>query len=180
MTNKGFDLIELNKLQSQMTKSGKNYVIIESDDNSDDFKNFLFIGKHEERDVIYDAAIYTLKVQHHSEVYEIAENEASIKFPDYTKFDAEGEEVDHLDDLDEEVGLFMAEVMEEIEDEERVKVQEHIDIDLTNDFGIGLDVGLNIVMVDDVVISDFITKFNDNELKLDPTFYAFQLDHDMD
>lgn len=180
MTNKGFDLIELNKLQSQMTKSGKNYVLIDSEDNSDDFKNFMFIGNHEGKDVIYDAVIYTLKVQHHSEVYEIAENEAAIKFPSYKRFDTLGADVDELDDLDEEVGLFMAEVMEEIEDEERVKVQEHIDVDLNNDFGIGLDVGLNIVMVDDVVISDFITKFNNDEVQLDTTFYAFQLDHDMD
>jgi len=180
MINKGFDLIELNKLESQLTKSGKNYVLIESEDNSDDFKNFMFIGKHEDRDVIYDAAIYTLKVQHHSEVYEIAENEAAMKFPDYQKFDTVGEDVDVLNELDEEVGLFMAEVMEEIEDEERVKVQEHIDVDINNDFGIGLDVGLNIVMVDDVVISDFIEKFNNGEVKLDSTFYAFQLDHDMD
>jgi len=181
--NKGFDLTELGKVRNQTAKSGKTFVLVESEDNSDDFKNFLFIGKLEGRDVIYDAAIYTLKVQHNSEVYEIAEHEAAMKFPDYKKINYEEDEngnIESLEDLEEELGLFMAEVMEEIEEEERVKVKEHVEIDLNNDFGIGLDVGLNVEVVDDRVISDFIVKFNDDEVKLDPTFYSFQLDHDED
>ena len=181
--NKGFDITELGKVRNEMARAGMAYVLVDSEDNSDDFMNFLFIGKHEGRDVIYDAVIYTLKVQHHSEVYEIAEHEAAIKFPDYKKINYEEDEngdIEPLEDLEEELGLFMAEVMEEIEEEERVKVKEHVDIDLNNDFGIGLDVGLNVEVVDDEVICGFIVKFNDDELKLDPTYYAFQLDHDED
>jgi hypothetical protein len=180
-TNKGFDLAELKNLRDKMAKSGNTYVTVDSEDNSDDFQNFLFIGKYENRDVIYDAAIYTLKVQHHSEVYEMAEHEAAIKFPNYKKIDYEEDEngdIEPLEELEEEMGLFMAEVMEEIEDEERVKVKEHIDIDINSDFGIGLDVGLNIEVVEESVINDFIIKFNNDEVKLDPTMYSFQLDHD--
>ena len=79
-----------------------------------------------------------------------------------------------LDCDEEEIGLFMAEVMMELEEEGEVKVNEHAEIDNHLDFGIGLDVALNVDQITDEVITNFIEDFNGESLKLDPTMYAFR------
>ena len=49
-----------------------------------------------------------------------------------------------LDPLAEEIGLFMAEVIMELEEEETVKVKEHIEIDSNSEFGVSMDIGLQV------------------------------------
>ena len=70
----------------------------------------------------------------------------------------------------------MTEVMDELEEDEAVKVQEHVDVDPNIDYGIGLDVGLHVDKITPQVIEKFIKEFNDDTLKLDPTHYSFQFD----
>ena len=72
----------------------------------------------------------------------------------------------------------MTEVMDELEEDEAVKVQEHVDVDPNIDYGIGLDVGLNVDQINPKVIEKFIKEFNEDTLKLDPTHYSFQFDED--
>lgn len=178
--NDGFDPAEIAKLKSEIGED-QSYAIIESEDNSDDFKNFYFIGMYEGKEVIYDAAIYTLRLQHSSEIHELAEHKVAQKFPDYKSISYEEDEngdIEPLDDLEEEIGLYLTEVMDELEEEEAVKVQEHVDIDEHADFGIGLDVGLHVDAITHQVIEKFIKDFNDDTLKLDKTHYSFQFDHD--
>ena len=180
-TNQGFDQEEIRKLKEACAESGNSFVTVDSEDNSDDYQNFQFLGMFEGKEVIYDAAVYTLRMLHNSEVYEIAEHEAAKKFPEYKKIDYEEDEngdIEPLDDLEEEIGLFIAEVMENLEEEESVKVKEHIELDDKLDYGIGLDVALNVETVDDKVIENFIRDFNNDDVKLDPTLYSFQLDED--
>lgn len=175
--NQGFNPEEIQKLKEQMAKNGKPFVLVESEDNSDEYANFYFLGMYEGKEVIYDTALYTLRLHHSSELYELAEHKAAQKFPEYQKIAYEEDEngdIEPLGDLEEEIGLFITEAMEELEEEEAVKVQEHVDTDLNIDFGIGLDVGLNVDKVDDGVISRFIREFNEDTLKLDETLYAFQ------
>lgn len=175
--NQGYNPEEIEKLKQQMSASGKSFVIVESEDNSDEYMNFYFIGMYEGKEVIYDAALYTLRLHHSSELYELAEHKAAQRFPEYHKIAYEEDEngdIEPLGDLEEEIGLFITESMEEMEEEETVKVQEHVDEDLNIDFGIGLDVGLNIDRVSDEVINKFINDFNDDNLKLDDTLYSFQ------
>ena len=43
-SNQGFDPQEIEELRKEMASSGKSYIVIESEDNSDDFMNFYFIG----------------------------------------------------------------------------------------------------------------------------------------
>ena len=151
------------------------------DDNSEEYQNFQFVGKHQGKDVIYDAAIYTLKMLHNSEVFEMAQHKAAQKFPEYKRIAYEEDEngdIEPLGDNEEEIGLFIAEVMEELEEEEAIKVQEHVEIDDKLDFGIGVDASLNVVEVNDEVIRKFVAEFNDDTLKLDPRHYSFQLDED--
>ena len=68
----------------------------------------------------------------------------------------------------------------ELEEEDVIKVSEHVDIDEHGDFGIGLDVGLNVDKVSQEVIEKFITAYNSDTLKLDDTLYSFQFDHGED
>ncbi len=103
----------------------------DEDETSDEYAHFYFVGKFEGRDVVYDAVIYTLRLQHESEMYEIAEHRAAKHFPEYKKISYEEDEngnLETLDPLEEEIGLFMAEVIMELEEEGTVKVKEHVDL----------------------------------------------------
>ncbi|OEK04324.1 hypothetical protein [Roseivirga misakiensis] len=177
-SNSGFDPTEIEKMRAEIG-SDQSYVVIESEDNSDDFMNFYFIGKHDGKEVIFDAALYTLRLQHSSEIHEMAEHKVAQKFPDFKKISYEEDEngdIEPLDDLEEEIGLYLTEVMDELEEEDAIKVSEHIDVDEHIDFGIGLDVGLNIEKVTHESIEKFIKDFNADAIKLDETLYSFQFD----
>lgn len=175
--NQGFDQEEIKKLKEEIVASGRNYVVIESEDNNDEFINFYFIGMFEGKEVIYDAALYTLKMQHNSEIFELAQHKVAQKFPQYKAIDYQEDEngdIAPLNDLDEEIGLYLTEVMDELEEEEAVKVKEHVGIDENIDFGIGVDAGLNVEIITPEIIEKFINDFNEDNLHLDETFYSFQ------
>jgi len=177
MENKGFNQTDINDLRERITKSGQNYLVVDTEDNGPEYMNFNFIGMYEGHEVIYDAVIYTLRLQHNSEIYEIAEKKASERFPDFNELnysEDENGDLAELDDAEEEIGLYMAEVMMELEEEESVKVQEHIETDPNNDYGIGLDIGLNVDEVSSEIITAFVEEFNADSIKLDSNLYSFQ------
>ncbi|NVJ86126.1 MAG: hypothetical protein HWE15_07455 [Algoriphagus sp.] len=177
LENPGFDPKEVNKLRSSLEASGKTYYLVPEAENSDEYVNFYFIGMYEGREVIYDAALYTLRLHHASEVYELAEHEAAKKFSDFNGIRYEEDENGNLLPLtseEEEIGWFITEMIMEIEEEESVKVQEFLDIDTHHDYGIGLDAALNVEHIDDAVIKKFIVEFNDDTIQLDETLYSFQ------
>ena len=68
----------------------------------------------------------------------------------------------------------MAEVILELEEEESVKVKEHVDMDVHADFGIALDIGLHVEKITPAIVENFIRDFNNDSLQLDPTLYSFQ------
>lgn len=175
--NEGFDPENIEKLKNELKKANRPYKIIPDEENSDEFVNFYFIGMYEGKEVIYDAALYTLRLHHASEVYEIAEHEAAKKFPNFNGISYEEDENGNMMPLtseQEEVGWFITEMIMEMEEEEAVKVQEFVDMDTHHDFGIGLDAALNVEYIDEGVIKKFIKEFNDDTIKLDETMYAFQ------
>jgi hypothetical protein len=60
-----------------------------------------------------------------------AEHRAAKHFPEYKKINYEEDENGNLaalDPLEEEIGLYMAEVIMTLEEEESVKVKEHVDL----------------------------------------------------
>ncbi|MHA7128780.1 hypothetical protein [Algoriphagus namhaensis] len=175
--NLGFDPQEIEKLKNELEKSGSLYKVIPDDENSEEFVNFYFIGMYEGKEVIYDAALYTLRLHHSSEVYELAEHEAAKKFPNFKGISYEEDENGNMLPLtseQEEIGWFITEIIMDIEDDERVKVQEFVDIDTHHDFGIGLDAALNVEEISEEIIENFIKDFNDDTLELDDTAYSFQ------
>jgi len=62
----------------------------------------------------------------------------------------------------------------ELEEEEAVKVQEHVDMDNHVDFGIALDIGLQVESITPEVVEKFINDFNNDTIQLDDTLYSFQ------
>lgn len=180
-SNPGFDPENIEKLKDELKKSGKLFKIIPDEENSDEFVNFYFIGMFEGKEVIYDAALYTLRLHHSSEVYELAEHEAAKKFPNFKGINYEEDENGNMKPLtseEEEIGWFITEIIMELEEEEAVKVQEFVDLDTNHDFGIGLDAALNIEEIDESVVTKFIREFNEDTLVLDETLYSFQTEED--
>lgn len=178
-TNKGYDGQVIAEYKKRMEATGQRYVVDDSDDdNNEEYQHFYFIGKDDDgRELVYDAVMYTLRMQHESELFEIAEHKAAQHFPDYKKIAYEEDENGDLSTLDsrqEEIGLYMAEVILELEDEEAVKVREHVDMDKHVDFGIALDIGLHVDAITPEVIGKFIDDFNGDNLQLDETLYSFQ------
>lgn len=173
----GNDQKTIEEYKAKIKASGKSYIPDEEDENTEEFAHFYFIGMFEGKEVIYDTVLYTLRLQHESELFEIAEHRAAKHFPKYKKIAYDEDEngnLETLDPLQEEIGLFMAEVIMELEEDEAVKVKEHTEVDTKAEFGIGLDVGLHIPEVTHEVISTFIKNFNDDTLVLDETLYSFQ------
>jgi hypothetical protein len=175
--NKGYDRQVIEAYRQKIRASGQSFIYDDIDEPSDEYAHFYFIGQHEGREVIYDAMLYTLRLQHESELFEIAEHRAARHFPNFKKITYEEDEngnLETLDDQEEEIGLYMAEVILELEEEDHVKVKEHVDFDQHVDFGIALDIGLHVEEVNPEVIEQFIADFNNDSLKLDTTLYSFQ------
>lgn len=180
-SNPGFDQQNIDNLKTELEKSGKNFKIIPDEENSEEFVNFYFIGMFEGKEVIYDAALYTLRLHHASEVYELAEHEAAKKFPNFKGINYEEDENGNMKPLsseEEEIGWFITEIIMEMEEEETVKVQEFVDVDTNHDYGVGVDAALNVEEISEKTIAKFVQEFNDDTLVLDETLYAFQTEED--
>lgn len=177
MENKGFDPAVIQEYKEKMLAEGKPFLMDPEDEISDEYVHFYFIGFFEGKEVIYDTVMYTLRLQHESELFEIAEHRAAKHFPQYKKITYEEDEngnLETLDPMEEEIGLFMAEVIMELEEEEAVKVKEHVDLDSHTDFGVALDVGFHLDKISSKDIEAFIKNFNEDTLSLDETLYSFQ------
>ena len=173
----GFDLKNIDEFKAIVKDTGKQYILDKEDELTDEYAHFYFVGKYQGKEIIYDAVIYTLRLQHESELFEIAEHRAAKHFPQYKKISYDEDEngnLQALDALEEEIGLFMAEVIMELEEEETVKVKEHVDIDEHADLGVGLDIGLHTDKITPKVIEKFIKDYNEDTLQLDDTHYSFQ------
>src|SRR5688500_15460691 len=175
--NKGFDPQMIQEYKDKMKASGTAWLKDEEDEHNDEYTHFYFIGMYEGKEVIYDTVMYTLRLQHESELFEIAEHRAAQHFPEYKKIAYEEDENGNLatlDPLEEEIGLFIAEVIMELEEEESVKVKEHVDMDPNTDFGVALDIGFHLEKITAHDIERFIRNFNEDTLELDETISSFQ------
>ncbi len=171
----------LSQIKTKLVETDQPFIIADSEDNGEEFVNFYFLGTYEGKEVVFDAVLYTLRLHHESELYEIAEHEAAKRFSSFKKIKYEEDENGDmvvLDGEEEEIGLYMAEIIMELEDEGSVKVQEHVDVDPNIDEGIGLDIGLNLPKIGNEEIEKFIDDYNNNRLKLDDTLYSFHLEKD--
>lgn len=175
--NTGYQPHVIEDFRQRMGAMGRNFLFDDTDEQSEEYAHFYFIGKYEGKDVVYDAVMYTLRLHHESELYEIAEHQAAKHFPDYKKITYEEDENGNLEALDpraEEIGLYMAEVIMQLEEEDAVKVREHVDVDAHAEFGVSLDIGMHVEKITPAVIEKFVREYNDDTLRLDETLYTFQ------
>lgn len=179
ITEDDFRSDTIEKVKDELAKSGASYVVNDCEDNSEDFLQFLFIGKHEGKEVLFDAAAYTLHLHHESELYDTAEREAIKRFPEYRALILKGVEVQEgmlPAALEEEIGIYLTETMMDLEEEEAIKVKENLELDDELDHRVGLDISLHVEKISPQVVEKFIREFNSGTLKLDPTLYSFQSD----
>jgi hypothetical protein len=171
--NEGYSKKEIELLKEECEEEGLNFVLIEDEDDLDDsgeYARFQFVGKHEGQEVIYDALLSTLAMHHTSLLYEEAEKKVKKVYKDYIPH----EERPKNYKINEEAEQMMEELIEEMEDEETIKVSEFVDKDLDFEFGIALEVALNVEEITADVIEKFIEDFNGGNLKLDKTLYSFK------
>ena len=172
MKNEGFDPQEIAELKAECQEEGQNYIIVEDEDGMNDsgeFAHFQFVGKHNGEEVIFDAMMSTLRLNHSSLVFEEAETRMKKEYPGYVEVDRRKPNYQ----MTEEMELMLEEIIEELEEEELIKVSEFIEIDEDFEYGIGLDVTLNVEEITDEVITDFVNNFNAGTIKLDTTLYSF-------
>jgi hypothetical protein len=174
--NPGLEPAEIEKIKQKCRQANQSYILNEAEPQGEEFAHFLFVGNHEGKEVIFDAVMYTLRLHHSSVLYEIAEDKACEQFPHYKKWDFEENENGEMvlpEDLDEEVEMFKADVMAELEESESVKVKEYVQIDTDFDYGYALEVCLNVEEITEADINKFVKDFNANALQLDETLYTF-------
>ena len=182
-TNQGYDPQEIENLKEECHLAGQSYVVNDNEPQGDEFAHVHFVGKHEGHEVIFDTVIYTLRLHHSSLVYEMAEDKAAERFPHYVRWEPKEDENGELappEEADEEIELFKAETIAELEDSEAVKVREEVQLDTDFEYGISLDACLNVEEITHEVIDKFIREFNSGTLKLDDTMYSFAHDEDYD
>lgn len=176
--NLGFDPKEIKELEAECKAENSNFVFCEDEEenimeDSEEFAHVQFVGKHNDEPVIYDAIFYTLRLHHSSMVYERAVNEVKKTFPKYLAYEERDDNYEIDPEIEEEAELMITEIIETLEEDEEVKVSEHIEIDTEFEYGIGIEVSLNVEKITEDVIEDFVKKFNSNTLKLDNTLYSF-------
>ncbi len=179
MSNLGLQPEEIARVKELCKKAGTSYVINanEEEPQGEEFAYFLFVGEYEGKEVVFDSVLYTLRLHHMSVLYEMAEDRACKKYPDYEKVSLEEDEDlnSHLSEEKlEEIELFKAEMMDELEENEEVKVQEYINLDTDFDYGIALEACLNIEEITPQTLEDFVQGFKAKTLSLDDTLYSFR------
>jgi hypothetical protein len=162
--NKGYEAAEIARIKAEAAQAGRSFVWSTSQERDEEGAYFYFVGNDGEgKEVVFDAFLYTLRAEYEMAVYDLAEERLLQKFPKFTGVEnASEDELDYLDLL-----------VDEIESEDEVAVIERIEIDESAEYGVGLDVTLNLDEVNEAVIEKFVAEFNANTLELDDTEFSF-------
>ena len=170
--NAGYTQEEIDLLKEECEELGQSFVLVDEDEPEEeaDYVQFQFVGKHEGKEVIYDAVLSTLSMHHSSRLYEEAEKKIAKIYPDFVPYELREENTP----VNEEAELMMEEFIQEMEDEETIKVAEFVETDTGFDFGIGIDAALNVEEITVEIIEKFISDFNNGTLNLDKTLYSFK------
>ncbi len=176
--NPGFDPEEIEQLKKECRKEKLNFVYVadeleEDEDENNEHAHIQFVGWYKDKEVIFDALIYTLRLHHSTLVYDEALERLKVEMPGYVSPDERDEDEEFDEEQDQEAELLLTEFIEEIEETEEIKVKEHVEIDTTFEYGIGLEVGLNKTEINEKLISDFIIAYNAGRVQLDSTVYSF-------
>lgn len=177
-TNPGFSIEEIQNLKSLCAQENRSFVYIDDENlpigNDKEMVHIQFVGHYDKQEVIYDAILCTLQLHYSSAVYEAAEKEVMQHFPLYVPIENRDESYVENEAFEEEVEVMILEIIDELEENDEVKVSEYIEIDENFEFGVGLDVALYVPAFEIDVIEKFITNFNGGTLSLDPSRFSFR------
>ena len=171
--NPGFSQAEIQKLREECEAEGQIFVMVEDElelADSGEYLQFQFIGKYEGKEVIYDAALFTLELHYQSQLMEMAEQRVAKMHKGFVPLDERKPGYRVKPEIDELVQEFM----EEVEEEDSLKVSEFIELDADFEFGIGLEVALNVEEINSQLIAEFIKDFNAGTCKPDTNLYSFK------
>lgn len=158
----------IEKIRTECAKIKKNFVFNPEEDKDEELQtaSILFVTKKNNKDYLVDAFVMTSHFQYHMEVMDEAEAQFVKKFPklegkDYLDFTEEQQDI--LDNL-----------MDEIYENESVKVQEFCseEIEEKENF-IELEVGLNRDELTEAILEKLVNDYNSNKLVLDDTALSF-------
>ena len=180
--NPGFLAEEIANLTALCAAENKSFIVIDDEDlpmgNDKEMVHIQFVGNYKEKEVVYDAILCTLQLHYSSTIYEEAEREAIEQFPLYVPIENRDETYVANEALDDEVEMMILEIIDEIEENDDIKVSEYVEIDEDFDFGISLEAALYVAALEDEVIEKFISDFNANSLKLDSSLYSFKTEEE--
>ncbi|CAG5068919.1 hypothetical protein DYBT9623_01651 [Dyadobacter sp. CECT 9623] len=175
--NPGFDPEEIAQLRNECKAENSNFIHVddefEDEEENNEHAHVQFVGMYKDAEVIYDALIYTLRLHHSTLVYDEALERLKKEMPNYISQDERPENYKISAEEEEDAEMLLTEFIEEIEENEEITVREHVEVDDSFEYGVGLEVGLNKTEITDKVIDDFIARFNAGSVELDPTLYSF-------
>jgi len=183
--NPGFDPEEIAQLKKECKAERLNFIYVadeleDEEEENNEHAHVQFVGYYKEKEVVYDALIYTLRLHHSTLVYDAALERLKKEMPHYVSQDERTGDEKITEEEDEEAELLLTEFIEEIEENEEITVREHVEIDDQFEYGVGLEVGLNKTEINEKTINDFIIRFNSGRIQLDPTLYSFTGSEDED
>ncbi len=174
--NEGYDPKEIQVLQEEIAETGNLFVFKEEYEPNEEYGEFLFIGTHEGKPVVFDCIMYLLSVSYENKLLEEAEALASKQNPAWAAIIDAGNETEYPEDLED----FIAYTLVDLEEDEAVMVKEAVELDFNFEFGIGMEVSLNLDAIIPAEINEFISQYNDGTFEPDPTLYSFEEEEEED
>jgi hypothetical protein len=172
-----FDFQSVKNLKAHLAEKKASWVYHPNNEKDDDVAEFLFVGKYEGKEVVFDVAICTLFLCYEQMIFEAADAEVQELLPKYGEWVAlMQQDPDRLPPLEKELEAKANEmrdgIMDEL-DEESMGVQEFMEIEQESDEVYVVNLGLNVETITNEAISDFVKKYNEGTFKLDEDFYSF-------
>jgi hypothetical protein len=160
---------DIKKLRKQCAQLGKSFIYHpdeEQDEEEGQYFNFLFVGKDNGKEVIFDAYMTTLSYEYHMSVMDEADTKFFDKYPDLREKD--------FFELNDTQQAEYDKIVDAIYEQDLVKVQEDmVFYEDDEPHIVGAEVFLNVKVINDQVIDEFIRKFNSDTLELDDRMYSF-------
>ena len=168
--NKGLENKEVERIKALCKKEGKNFIYNTEEERDENFAHFFFVGEHEGKEVVFNGFMFSLEMEYISSLYDAAQEVLLERMPNLTEDDLDTDSIEIVGQLED--------IVAEIEDAGEIQVQEFVELDESVDYGIGINVCLNLLEVTDQDIEDFVDQINKDELELDPTAYSFDFDEE--
>jgi hypothetical protein len=168
--NLGFDPAHIQSIKDACAKKKQSFILGEDSEYGEESANFLFVGMHNGKEVVFDAFIYTLETEFFANIFEDAKEAVIEQNPQYANEDFTLEEGKHIE--------LMEDMADELMDDEDYKVCEFVDIDEDVEYGVAIDFCLNVPEISKDLIERIVKDFKANTLELDETFYSFVVDED--